>query len=71
MKHTHQDYEERQMDYLGRLDGYTNFPHEIDAHKNTRLDTLSKLAILAGLIGLVTLMWYGGVLVDAFISYTN
>ncbi len=47
---------------------HTNFNQEIDAHKNTKLDTLSKAAILAGLIALVTLMWYGGVLVDAFIS---
>ncbi len=47
---------------------YSHIENEIDAHKNPRLDTLSKVAILVGLIGLVTLMWYGGVLVDAFIS---
>lgn len=32
------------------------------------LDTLSKLAIVAGLVGLLTIMWYGGKVADALIG---
>jgi hypothetical protein len=47
-----------------------NKPYNDRAPRNGSqdLDTMSKVAILAGLVGLLALMWYGGVIVDAVIS---
>ena len=36
-----------------------------------KMDTMSQVAIFAGLVALVTLLLWGGVIVDAFIGVMN